>query len=59
MTYRPNHRLAATPPLPPKDAFDTDAFLLDDEFDDFLDRHIAAIRESLADFREFQDGGRP
>ena len=25
--------------------------LIDDEFDDFLDRHLAAIRESLADFR--------
>jgi hypothetical protein len=30
---------------------DPDAFLIDDEFDDYLDRHVAAIAESLADFR--------
>jgi hypothetical protein len=41
------------------DAETLDAFLLDDEFDDFLDRHVAAIRESLADFRNLQDGSRP
>ena len=35
------------------------AFLIDDEFDDDLDRHVAAIRESLADFRNLQDGSRP
>ena len=33
------------------DAADLDALLIDDESDDFLDRHLAAIRESLADFR--------
>ena len=30
-----------------------DAFPFDDESDDFLDREIFAIRESLADFRNF------
>ena len=33
-----------------KTAAELDAFLIDDEFDDFLDREIFAIRE-LADFR--------
>ena len=28
-----------------------DRFFLDDDFDDFLDRHVLALRESLADFR--------
>jgi hypothetical protein len=30
---------------------DLDAFLIDDEFDDALDRHLFEIRESLASFR--------
>jgi hypothetical protein len=30
---------------------DLDAFLIDDQFDDVLDRQIADLRESLADFR--------
>jgi hypothetical protein len=28
---------------------DPDAFLIDEELDEFLDLHLAAIRESLAD----------
>jgi hypothetical protein len=28
-----------------------DAYLIDDEDDDFLDRYLADFRESLADFR--------
>jgi len=30
---------------------DLDEFFIDDEFDDFLDQHVAQIRDSLADFR--------
>jgi hypothetical protein len=51
MTYQPSHRPAPPSHRPPMDADALDAFLIDDEFDDFLDRHVAAIRESLADFR--------
>ena len=51
MPYQPSHRTAAKRPQPPMDAAEIDALLLDDEADDFLDRHLAAIRESLADFR--------
>ena len=32
-------------------AADPDAFLVDDEFDDGIDRELFALRESLADFR--------
>jgi hypothetical protein len=49
MSYQFNHRTAATRPQPPLDAADLDALLIDDELDDFLDRHLADIRESLAD----------
>ena len=59
MTYQPSHRTATPRHRPPMDADALDAFLPDDEFDDFLDRHVAAIRESLADFRSLQDGSRP
>ena len=34
------------------EAADLDAFLVDEEFDDCLDRQIHAIRESLADVRD-------
>jgi hypothetical protein len=51
MTHPNGHRTAAKRPHPPAHAADLDAFLIDDEFDDFLDSHIAAIRESLADSR--------
>jgi hypothetical protein len=45
-------RTAATRHQPPAEAAaDIDALLLDDEGDDFLDRHVAAIRESHADYR--------
>jgi hypothetical protein len=50
MPYQLNHRPAAKGPQP-MDAAEIDALLLDDEADDFLDRHVAAIRESLANFR--------
>ena len=53
MTYQPSHRTAAARPQSPIDAADLDAFLIDDELDDCLDREILAIRESLADFRSY------
>jgi hypothetical protein len=52
MPYTHSHRNDATtrnqPPLNPAEI---DPFLIADEFDDDLDRHLAAIRESLADSR--------
>ena len=30
-----------------------DAYVIDDEFDDAIDYEILAIRETLADFRQF------
>ncbi len=50
MPYQPSPRTAATRHQPPM-AAEIDALLIDDEFDDFLDRQVFAIRESLADFR--------
>jgi hypothetical protein len=44
-------RTAAAKPQPPLAALELDALLLDDQFDDDLDRQLDAIRESLADFR--------
>jgi hypothetical protein len=32
---------------------DLDAYLIDEAFDDFLDREMLAIRETLADFRNY------
>ena len=52
MTRTNIHRIDATKPQP-AGAFDLDAYLIDDEFDDFLDRQLFAIRETLADFRNF------
>ncbi len=49
MSYQPNHRTAAATYQPPMDADELDALLLDDDADDFLDHHVAAIRESLTD----------
>lgn len=49
MTYQPSHPTAAKQPQPPMTGADIDALLLDDEPDDFLDHHVAAIRESLAE----------
>jgi hypothetical protein len=51
MSYQPSHRTAATRHQPPVDAAAPDAFMIDEEFDDCLDRQIAAFRDSLADFR--------
>ena len=51
MPYQHNHRTAAASHQPPMADADLDAFLIDDEFEDSLDRHIAAIHESLADYR--------
>jgi hypothetical protein len=52
MSYQSIHRTAVITPPPPIDAALLDAMLLDDETDDFLDHHVAAIRESLTDFRD-------
>ena len=41
MPHLHNHRTAATRHQPPMDAADLDAFLIDDEFDDYLDRHVS------------------
>jgi hypothetical protein len=43
----------ATVTRPSGDCTDLDAFLIEDDADEFLDRHLAAIRESLSDFRQF------
>jgi hypothetical protein len=51
MSYHPSRR--HTTLQPPLDPADFDAFLLEDEFDDTVDCQIAAIRESLADSRNF------
>ena len=53
MTYQPTRYTAAKPQQPPMDTDELADLLLDDEADDFLDHHVAAIRESLADFRNF------
>jgi hypothetical protein len=53
MPYQHSHRTAATSPQPPMDAAELDAMLIDDADDDCLDRQLAAIRESLADFRNY------
>jgi hypothetical protein len=52
MTYQQNQRTAGTENRFYNDTVgDLEAFLIDDEFDDALDRQLLAIRESLADFR--------
>ncbi len=51
MSYQPIRHATAPRHLPPIDAAKVDTLLLDDEFDDFPDAEIAALRESLADFR--------
>ena len=50
MTHLNSHRTAAAKPQPPMGAAELDGLLLDEEFDETLDRQIAEIRESLADF---------
>ena len=47
------HRTTVNRPQPPMDAADIDALLLDDDFDDDLDRQLDTIRGSLADFPNF------
>jgi hypothetical protein len=53
MINQPSHRAATPRRRPPMEAAALDAFLLDDEFDDVLDRQIASLREAPADFRNF------
>jgi hypothetical protein len=53
MPYQHSHLNAATGLMPPMDADELDALLIDDEDDDFLDRHLADIRETLADLHSF------
>jgi hypothetical protein len=54
MTYQPSHHhTAPASQRPPLAAADLDACLIDEEFDDFLDREIASLRETLAGFRSF------
>jgi hypothetical protein len=50
MTDQTSPRTAARRPRPRRHAAETEALLIDDAFDDLLDP-IAAIRESLAEFR--------
>ena len=51
MSYQPSHRTAATRHQPTRDAARIETLLIDEEFDDFADAEIAAIRESLPDYR--------
>ena len=52
MTYQPSHHhTAPASQRPPLAAADLDACLIDEEFDDVLDRQLFALRETLADFR--------
>jgi hypothetical protein len=54
MSYQPSHYPAAPAShRPPLDAADFDGFLIDEEFDELLDREIASLRETLADSRCF------
>jgi hypothetical protein len=50
MIHLDSNRTAGTNDRPLA-GIDHDALLIDDEFDDSLDRHVAAIYESLTDFR--------
>ena len=50
MTHLDSNRTVPTSDRPLA-GIDPDAFILDDEFDDSLDRQLFAIRESLTDFR--------
>jgi hypothetical protein len=53
MTYARSNLTDGISSRTPLDVTDFDAFLFEDEFDDELDREIFAIRETLADFRQF------
>jgi hypothetical protein len=50
MQHTSNHSTAGANDTP-LTGIDLDAFLIDDEFEDSLDRQLFEIRESLADFR--------
>jgi hypothetical protein len=52
MTRTSSNRIP-TAKQPPVGTRDIDPYLIDDEFDDFLDRYLADFRESPADFRNF------
>jgi hypothetical protein len=52
MTHTSSNRIDTAKPHPISKV-DLDAYLFDDEFDDFLGRELFAIRDSLADFRNF------
>jgi hypothetical protein len=51
MINQASHRPGPPRHRPTREAARLDAFLLDDEFDDVLDRQIASLREAPADFR--------
>jgi hypothetical protein len=51
MFTQPSQHATATSPQPTRDAARIESLLVDEEFDDFPEREIFAIRESLADFR--------
>jgi hypothetical protein len=51
MPYQNSDRTATTRHQPPMADAEIDALLIDDEPDDFLDCEIAAICDSLADYR--------
>jgi hypothetical protein len=53
MTHFQSSRTAATNYQPLDNSAAGDTFLIEDEFDDPLDRQLFEIRESLADFRNF------
>jgi len=36
-----------------------DAYRIDEEFDDFLDRELLAVRDTFADFPQLLGGGQP
>jgi hypothetical protein len=52
MQHTSNNRNAGTSDTP-LTGIDLDAFLIDDEFEESLDRHLFEIRASLADYRNF------
>jgi hypothetical protein len=53
MIYQHSHRNDATGHEPPMTDADIDPCLIDEEFDDSLDRILADFRESLADVGSF------
>ncbi len=51
MLHQNSHRPAATRHQQPmQGSTNPDGFLIDDEFDDYLESQVFALRESLADF---------